>query len=146
MEGCLFFFKCWIIDRENFFLYMGWIFTFEYGSLTVGIWKMKVFTKWFFLNNVSLSGGTLFWKKNESFVLGFLEFGYNFVRVLKWFFFNGEKKNFNSPFHVGLYSVGIGWIFGREIWRWKNKVYYYLLFLFFWLVMSCLGKNNCWRV
>jgi hypothetical protein len=25
--------------------------------------------------------------------------------------------------------VGIGWIFGREIWHWENNVYYYL-FLF----------------
>ena len=57
----------------------------------------------------------------ESFVLGILEFGYNFVRVLgfpwlKNFFFKW-RINFSSPFHVGLYSVGIGWIFGREIWR-----------------------------
>ena len=123
-------------------LYMSWIFMFEFGSLTVGIWKMKVFTKWFFLNNVSLSGGTLFWKKNESFVLGFLVFGYNFVRVLKWFFFNGEKKNFNSPFHVGLYSVGIGWIFGRKIWRWKTMCIIICPFFCFCLLVLVVGEKQ----
>jgi hypothetical protein len=60
VEGCFFFLSiCWIIDWA--ILYMAWCFTFEYGSLTVDIWKMKVFTIWdFFFNDVALSGRDCF--------------------------------------------------------------------------------------